>query len=115
VAMRYFIGLAVLVGFSGLFGSSEFLRTSVSDRYPSLFPATFQPFGGYYVIHFGAARSFDGQPPEQVVVIRFDNMRHLLAWHSSEAFKALYDVHKIGNVRAFAVEGISNAFAPPNS
>jgi uncharacterized protein (DUF1330 family) len=133
----YLIGLIALLGFAALFGTRVLPRGEVSDdpppayfvtifdtgstaaimqtSYPSLFPATFRPFGGRYILHFGASRSFDGEPPEQVVVIKFDSMRQLLAWHSSEAFKNLYDAHKIRNVRAFAVEGVSSTTAPPDA
>jgi len=132
---RYIVGLIVLFGFAALLATRGLPRSEVSDTpppayfvtifdtgsaaeimttgYPSLFPATFRPFGGRYIIHFGERRSFDGQPPEQVVVIKFDNMRQLLAWHSSEAFKSLHDSYKIKNVRAFAVEGVSSMTALP--
>ena len=79
----------------------------MSTDYPSLAPATFQPFGGHYIIHSGRTISFDGQPPKQIVVIAFDSMEQLQAWHGSEAFKQLYDVHKIAKVKAFAAEGIA--------
>lgn len=78
-----------------------------STNYPSLAPATFQPFGGHYLIHSGRTIRFDGQPPKQIVVIAFDSMERLQAWHSSEAFKQLYDVYKIAKVKAFAVEGVA--------
>lgn len=79
-----------------------------STNYPSLAPATFQPFGGHYLIHSGRTVSFDGEPPKQIVVIAFENMEHLQQWRDSQAFKQLYDVHKIARVKAFAVEGVGN-------
>jgi uncharacterized protein (DUF1330 family) len=131
VAARYLIILAVLFGF----GSFWPVKTSAPDNappayyvtifdsgsaleimdtnYPSLFPSTFAPFGGRYIMHFGARRSFDGQPPEQVVVVKFKNMHDLLAWHSSDAFKRTYDPHRIGHLRAFAVEGVQDQSANP--
>ncbi len=78
----------------------------MSTDYPSLAPATFQPFGGHYIIHSGRTISFDGQPPKKIVVIAFDSMERLQEWHGSEAFKQLYDVYKIAKVKAFAVEGV---------
>lgn len=87
----------------------------MDTSYPSLFPGTFQAFGGRYIMHFGARRSFDGQVPEQVVVIKFDSMHELLAWHSSEAFKKIYDPHKLAHVRAFAVEGTGDQAAKPRT
>ncbi len=73
--------------------------------YPSLNPATFQPFGGRYIVHGGKVVTFEGVPPGQYVVIRFDSMQKVQAWRASAAFKELSDIHKIGNLRVFAVEG----------
>jgi uncharacterized protein (DUF1330 family) len=84
-----------------IFDTAEVMNTN----YPSLDPATFQPFGGRYVIHFGKALTFDGEPPSQIVAIAFDSMDKAQAWHASDAFKKTYDVNKIAKVRAFAVEG----------
>lgn len=83
--------------------ASEMMGTD----YPSLAPATFQPFGGHYIIHSGRTISFDGQPPKQIVVIAFDSMERIQAWHGSDVFKQLYDVYKIAKVKAFAVEGVA--------
>lgn len=75
--------------------------------YPSLYPGTFQPFGGYYVVQNGRTITFDGKPPDKFVVVAFDSMQQVLAWRASSAFKELYDVEKITEVRAFAVEGVA--------
>jgi len=82
------------------------LKSATDTDYPSLNPATFQPFGGRYTIHFGRTVSFDGVPPNRFVVIAFDNIEKAQAWHSSEAFKQSYDARRASDVRAFAVEGI---------
>jgi uncharacterized protein (DUF1330 family) len=49
--------------------------------------------------------TFDGKPPNQIVVIAFDSIANAQAWRASNAFREMYDVNKIANVRAFAVEG----------
>ena len=85
-----------------IFDTEEVMKTN----YPSLDPATFQPFGGHYIIHFGKSVTFDGQPPNQIVIIAFDSIENAQAWHASGAFRTMYDVNKIAKVRAFAVEGI---------
>ena len=82
------------------------LKSEMDTDYPSLNPATFQPFDGHYIIHFGRTVSFDGRPPNRSVIIAFDSMEKAQAWHSSDAFKQSYDARKVSNVRAFAVEGI---------
>ena len=38
------------------------LKSASDTDYPSLNPATFQPYGGHYIIHFGRTVSFDGSP-----------------------------------------------------
>ena len=82
------------------------LKSATDTDYPSLNPATFQPYGGHYIIHFGKTASFDGRPPNRFVVIAFDSMKDAQAWHSSDAFRQSYDARKLSDVRAFAVEGI---------
>jgi uncharacterized protein (DUF1330 family) len=82
------------------------LKSATDTDYPSLNPATFQPYGGHYIIHFGRTITFDGQPPNRIVVIAFNSMKNAQAWHSSDAFKQSYDARKLSDVRAFAVEGI---------
>jgi len=81
------------------------LRSATDTDYPSLNPATFQPYGGHYIIHFGKTVSFDGRPPNRFVIIAFDSMEKAQAWHSSDAFRQSYDARKLSDVRAFAVEG----------
>ncbi len=85
-----------------LFDTADVTKTD----YPSLDPATFQPFGGRYIIHFGRSFNLDGSHPRQVVVIKFDSIEKVRAWHASDAFKQAYDAHKASNVRAYAVEGV---------
>ena len=82
------------------------LKSATDTDYPSLNPATFQPYGGHYIIHFGRTVSFDGSPPNRFVVIAFDSMKNAQAWHSSDAFRQSYDARKLSDVRALAVEGI---------
>jgi len=74
--------------------------------YPSLDPATFQLFGGRYIVHGGKIVTFEGEPPGQYVVIAFDSMKKVQAWRASAAFKEMYDLYKIGKLRVFAVEGV---------
>jgi uncharacterized protein (DUF1330 family) len=82
------------------------LKSATDTDYPSLNPATFQPYGGHYITHFGKTVSFDGRPPSRSVIIAFDSMQKAQAWHSSDAFRQSYDAKKLSDVRAFAVEGI---------
>ena len=92
--------------FVTLFGDQSDQEIMDTD-YPSLSPGTFQQFGGHYIIHTGRTVTYDGQPPMRIVVVAFNSLERLQAWHQSDAFKKLYDIHKISNVRAFAVEGVA--------
>jgi len=121
---RYAVSLAMIAGFGlGILADQPLnarttppayvvtvfdtgVKSLMDTDYPSLNPATFQPFGGHYIIHFGSAVSFDGLPPNRIVVIAFDSMKSARAWHASEAFRQSYDPQKLRGVRAFAVEGI---------
>jgi uncharacterized protein (DUF1330 family) len=77
----------------------------MDTNYPSLNPATFQQFGGKYIIHFGTTYALEGSHPNKIVVIKFDSIENARAWHQSEAFRRSYDAHKASKVRAFAVVG----------
>jgi hypothetical protein len=44
-------------------------RSQIQEEGIPFNPATFQPFGGHYIIHFGKTVSFDGRPPNRFVVI----------------------------------------------
>jgi uncharacterized protein (DUF1330 family) len=83
------------------------LKSVTDSDYPALNPATFQPFGGHYIIHFGRTVNFDGRPPNRIVVIAFDSMKNAQAWHSSGGFRQSYNAQRLSDVRAFAVEGIA--------
>jgi uncharacterized protein (DUF1330 family) len=123
VKTHYAVTLAMIAGFGlGILADRPLAQTpppayvftlfdsglkSVTDNdYPSLNPATFQPFGGHYIIHFGRTVSFDGRPPNRILVIAFDSMKNAQAWHSSDAFRQSYHPQRLSVVRAFAVEGI---------
>lgn len=84
-----------------IFDTEEVMKTN----YPSLDPSTFEPFGGHYIVHFGKAVTFDGEPPNQIEIVAFDSMEEAQAWHTSSAFRKMYDVNKTANVRAFVVQG----------
>ena len=88
--------LALLASFGLGALANQFLETQASP------PA-------YFVTLFG------GQSPMQIVVVAFDSMEKLQAWHQSDAFNTLYDIHKISSVRAFAVKGVASEAASVNS
>ena len=123
---RYSIALAMIAGFGlvafapqtlyaqttrpayfvAVFDAASEQKVRDTD-YPALAPGTFQPFGGHYVISSPRTIPFDGQPPLRIVVIEFESMEKLQAWHASKAFRSLYHPYKAAKVRAFAVEGFA--------
>lgn len=84
---------------------------SYSKNYAAFVPATFQPFGGRYLVRGGKKVVFDGNPPN-VVIIEFDNLSKAEAWRSSTAFKALVPARDkaigSGTYQSMAVEGVVN-------
>jgi uncharacterized protein (DUF1330 family) len=76
--------------------------------HPSLAPATFQAFGGRYIVHFGDVVAFEGTTPNDIVIIAFDSMDKARAWRASKVFKNLFHpARSISNVRTFAVAGVA--------
>jgi uncharacterized protein (DUF1330 family) len=91
VKTLYAVTLSIIAGFGlGVLAGQPFAQTAppayvvtlfdsglraTDTDYPSLNPATFQPYGGHYIVHFGKTVSFDGCSPNRFVIIAFDSMR----------------------------------------
>ena len=80
-------------------------------NYAPLVPATFQPFGGHYLVRGGKKVVFNGNPPN-VVIIGFDSIEKAQAWRDSAAYKAIIPARDkgigTGTYQSFAVEGVAN-------
>jgi uncharacterized protein (DUF1330 family) len=80
-------------------------------NYAPLVPATFQPFGGHYLVRGGKKVVFNGNPPN-VVIIGFDSIEKAQAWRDSPAYKAIIPARDkaigTGTYQSFAVEGVAN-------
>jgi uncharacterized protein (DUF1330 family) len=72
-------------------------------------PAALAADGGHYVIRTQKFTSFDGNPPERLVVIAFDSVEKAQAWHNSAAQKEIDAArNKSTNSLSFVVEGFAN-------
>jgi uncharacterized protein (DUF1330 family) len=63
--------------------------------------------GGKYIVRTDKIVSLDGTPPKRVVVIAFDNMDKVKAWHEAAAQKEVDAIRtKTTKSRVFAAEGM---------
>jgi uncharacterized protein (DUF1330 family) len=70
-------------------------------------PAALATAGGHYVIRTQKFTSFDGNPPERLVVIAFDSVEKVQAWHNSAAQKEIDAARaKSTDSLSFMVEGM---------
>jgi uncharacterized protein (DUF1330 family) len=80
-------------------------------NYAAFVPASFQPFGGRYLVRGGKKVVFDGNPPN-VVIIEFDSLEKAQAWRNSEVYKALVPARDkaigSGTYQSMVMEGVPN-------
>ena len=71
---------------------------------------TLAPFKGHYhfVVGGGKAESLDGEAPQGIVVIAFDNAEEAHAWYDSPAYQAIKPIRQSATKgRMFIVAGIA--------
>ncbi len=71
--------------------------------------ATFEPFGGRFIVRGGEVAVLEGEPPKgRLVVIAFDSMDKAKAWYNSAEYEKLKPIRqRSGNSRTYIVEGTS--------
>ena len=69
--------------------------------------ATFEPFGGRFIVRGGEIAALEGERPKgRLVVIAFDSMEKARAWYGSAEYQKLKPIReRSGNSRTFIVEG----------
>ena len=68
--------------------------------------ATYQPFGGKYLVRGGEVVAMDGEAPKRVVVVVFENMAKAQAWRNSAAWKELAPLRaKAVKAREYIADG----------
>jgi len=84
----------------------------VTDRerfqtYAEQVPAILAAYGGEYVVRGGAPESVDGpEPPERLVVLRFESREQALAWRNSPEYLAILPIREATSTgRVYIVDG----------
>ena len=69
--------------------------------------ASFEPFGGRFIVRGSQIAALEGDGPKgRLVVIAFDSMEKAQAWYNSAEYQRLKPIRqKSGNSRTFIVEG----------
>jgi uncharacterized protein (DUF1330 family) len=69
--------------------------------------ATFEPFGGRFIVRGGEIAALEGERPKgRLVVIAFDSVERAQAWYNSPDYQKLIPIRqRSGNSRTFIVEG----------
>lgn len=75
--------------------------------YSSQVPAILAKYGGAYVVRGGAPQHVDGpEPPERLVVLRFESREAALAWRSSPEYLAILPIREATSTsRVYIVDG----------
>ena len=69
--------------------------------------ATFEPFGGRFIVRGGEIAGLEGERPKgRLVMIAFDSMEKAKAWYHSAEYQKLIPIRqRSGNSRTFIVQG----------
>jgi uncharacterized protein (DUF1330 family) len=75
--------------------------------YSSQVPAILARSGGEYVVRGGAPARVDGpEPPERLVVLRFESREAALAWRNSPEYGAILPIREATSTsRVYIVDG----------
>jgi uncharacterized protein (DUF1330 family) len=79
-------------------------------EYGGKVPGTLVPFDDHYhfIVSGGKPQSLDGEAPQGIVVIAFDNAEQLRAWYDSPAYQAIKPLRQSAvKGRMFLVEGVT--------
>jgi uncharacterized protein (DUF1330 family) len=75
--------------------------------YSSQVPAILAKYGGQYVVRGGAPERVDGpEPPERLVVLRFESREAARAWRGSPEYLAILPIREATSTsRVYIVDG----------
>lgn len=82
-------------------------------QYMERITATFEPFGGRFVVHGSTPEVVEGSWPGHVVIIGFPSMSEARGWWQSTAYRAIAPLrsrHIEGNI--VLVQAVSENYAP---
>lgn len=87
-------------------------RVTITDRqamagYMAEAPASVYAHGGEYLVRTGDITAVEGDAPfERVVVVKFPDKDHALAWYNSEEYRELRDIRwKSADAKIILVPG----------
>jgi uncharacterized protein (DUF1330 family) len=95
----------------GAYYVSEFEVTDAEGirPYSAAVEATFQPYGGRYVVRGGKVAPLEGAPTQRLIMIAFPSMERAQAWYDSEAYRALRPIRqRSANSRVFILGALPN-------
>ena len=75
--------------------------------YSSQVPAILARYGGAYVVRGGAPERVDGpEPPERLVVLRFESREAARTWRNSPEYRAILPIREATSTsRVYIVDG----------
>lgn len=82
-------------------------------EYIERIPATFEPYGGRFLVHFAQHEVKEGSWPGRVVVIGFPGITEARAWWNSPAYQEIAPLrsrHVQGDI--ILVEGVPKGYDP---
>jgi uncharacterized protein (DUF1330 family) len=86
----------------------------VADRkaikpYSEKVEATFQPFGGRFIVRGADPLPLEGQQPKgRLVIIQFDSMERAQAWYNSPGYSELRPIRqKAGKSNVYILQGLA--------
>ena len=77
------------------------------EEYHKLVGPLVDKYGGRYVVRGGASETAEGDwSPGRIVIIEFENMERLKAWHDSDEYRPVMTMrHNSATTKAIMVEG----------
>ena len=77
------------------------------QTYADQVPAIIAQYGGAYVVRGGAPERVDGpEPPERLVVLRFESREAARAWRQSPEYRAILPIREATSTsRVYIVDG----------
>ena len=77
------------------------------QTYADQVPAILAKYGGQYVVRGGAPERVDGpEPPQRVVILRFESREAASAWRSSPEYLAILPIREATSTsRVYIVDG----------
>jgi len=81
---------------------------ALMDEYRKLVPATFEAYGGKFIVRGGAHQTIEGEwKPNRLVMIEFPSMDHAKRWYASPEYQEPLAMRlKAGRANFVLVEGV---------